>query len=70
VETLEDGGRGCPALPMLDREIFIYPAVHFWIFTTYILALSTLAELEGVIAPFPTKYYNNISRHVNPPIRC
>jgi len=29
VEALEDGGRGYPALPMLDREIFIYPAVHF-----------------------------------------
>jgi len=27
-ESLEDGGRGYPALPLLDREIFIYPAVH------------------------------------------
>jgi len=29
VEALEDGGRGYPALPLLDREIFMYPAVHF-----------------------------------------
>jgi len=29
VEALEDGGRGYPALPLLDREILIYPAVHF-----------------------------------------
>jgi hypothetical protein len=68
IEELEDGGRGYPALPMLDREIFIYPAVHSMVFTAYILALSTPGGLEGVIAPFPTKYYNNVSRHVNPPI--
>jgi hypothetical protein len=43
VEALEDGGRRYPALVLLDREIFIYPAVHFWILTAYILALSTLA---------------------------
>jgi len=29
VEALEDGGRGYPALPLLDREILRYPAVHF-----------------------------------------
>jgi hypothetical protein len=69
VEALEDREGRSPALPLLDREIFIYPAVHFWIFTVYILALSTLAGAEGVIAPFPTKFYNNVSRHVNLPMR-
>jgi len=29
VEALEDGGRGYPALILLDREIVRYPAVHF-----------------------------------------
>jgi hypothetical protein len=33
VEALEDGGRRYPALVLLDREIFTYPAVHFWILT-------------------------------------
>jgi len=49
VEVLEDGGRGYPALPLLDREILRYPAVHFWIFTVQIITLNTP---EGKILDF------------------